>query len=381
VRLGRDSLDKIVRVANFTAGLIEVAMGHGIAILHRMKPALAATRTRTVSSMDIRTVGVSLAAMVCWIVCVTMLPCRLQAQAVIKHPPGSYVEVNGAKMCVESEGQGESLILIPGGPGDPHSVFHLFFSRLADRYRVIYFDPFGVGKSDRAKSKTEYTFSRDVENLEGLRKALGLARMNVLGQSYGGMVAQAYALKYPASVARLILVDSFYSGKMWQANNDASNYEIRNQYPEAWEKLQQLRAQGLRSSDPAFEKIYDSVPLDLFYFHDGSKAALLPGDESNLDVYYGIAGDDADFVIGGTIAPLDFTADLQKLKMPMLVIAGRYDRVSPPRYALEYKTYAPRARFVMMEKSGHFPYLEEPDKTLAVLRDFLRAPVKNVSAK
>ncbi len=55
--------------------------------------------------------------------------------------------------------------------------------------------------------------------------------------------------------------------------------------------------------------------------------------------------------------------------MPMLVIAGRYDRVSAPRYALEYKKYAPQARFVMMEKSGHFPHIEEPEKTLSVPAD------------
>ena len=297
-----------------------------------------------------------------------------RAEVVVRHPPGRLVDANGTKLWVESEGQGEPLVLVPGGPGDTHSFYHPFFSRLADRYRVIYFDSFGVGKSERAKSTSEYTFDRDVENLDGLRKALGLAKMNLLGQSYGGMVAQAYALKYPERVARLILIDSFYSGKMWQANDDECNAEIRAQYPETWDKLQQLRAQGMRSSSPEHEKLYDSVPMSLFYFYDGSKARLLPEGDGNLDVYYAIAGEDADFVIGGTIAPLDFTAHLRDLKMPMLVIAGRYDRVSSPRYAVQYKKYAPQATFVMMEKSGHFPYVEEPEKTLAVLRDFLRRP-------
>jgi proline iminopeptidase len=88
-------------------------------------------------------------------------------------------------------------------------------------------------------------------------------------------------------------------------------------------------------------------------------------------VYYTIAGSDADFLIGGDIAPLDFRADLQKLKMPMLILAGRFDRISMPRYALAYKKYAPQARFVMMEGSGHFPFVEEPDKTFALLRAFL----------
>jgi len=323
------------------------------------------------------------AARAFWAFCfvASLVAVRTQSSpSTIQHPPGAYANVNGIKLWYETEGQGEPLVLVAGGPGDPHTVFHLFFSRLADRQRIVYFDEFGVGKSDRAKSSREYSFARDVENLEGLRKTLGLAKMNLLGQSYGGMVAQAYALKYPQSVERLILVDSFYSGQMWQANNDNSNREIQTQFPEAWAKLQKLRAMGLRSNAPEHQQIYDSIPLGLFYFYDASKASLLPSDPSNNDVYYAIAGDDADFTIGGDIASLDFRADLRKLTMPILIIAGRYDRISLPQYALKYKIYAPQARFVMMEKSGHFPYIEEPEKTLSVLREFLGQPVPDGQA-
>lgn len=292
----------------------------------------------------------------------------------IKHPPGAYADVNGTKLWYETEGRGEPLVLVSGGPGDPHTIYHLFFSRLADRQRVVYFDEYGVGKSERAESKSDYSFARDVENLEGLRKALGFTKMNLLGQSYGGMVAQAYALKYPESVERLILIDSFYSGAMWQANNDSANHEMQSQYPEVWAKLMQLRAMGQRSNSPEHQELYESVPLGLFYFYDAAKAKLLPDDPSTADVYFAIGGDDADFNIGGDIAGLDFRADLRKLTMPMLVIAGRYDRISLPEWSVKFKMYAPQAEFVMMEESGHFPWIEEPDKTLKVLRDFLAKP-------
>jgi proline iminopeptidase len=102
---------------------------------------------------------------------------------------------------------------------------------------------------------------------------------------------------------------------------------------------------GFRSSSAEQLDIYRKIPAGLFYFHDASKAKLLPKGEGNNQVYYTIAGDDADFVIGGDIAGLDFRADLRKLKMPILVLAGRFDRVALPRYAVEYKKYAPQARF------------------------------------
>ena len=300
-----------------------------------------------------------------------LFPCAY-GQTPVTHPTGAYAQVNGAKLWYETEGQGEPLVLVAGGPGDSHSEFHPFFSRLADRFQVIYFDALGVGKSDRAKSTKEYTFAREVGDLESLRKALGLSQMNLLGHSFGGMVAQAYALKYPQSVKRLILADTFHSGKMWQANNDSVNCEIRNQYPELWEDLQRVRKKGFRSSSAEQLDIYRKIPPGLFYFHDASKAKLVPEDPGNDQIYYAIAGDDADFVIGGDIANLDFRTDLRKLKMPILVLAGRFDRVSLPRYAVEYKKYAPQARFIMMEESGHFPFVEEPEATLAVLREFLQ---------
>jgi proline iminopeptidase len=136
------------------------------------------------------------------------------AARIVQHPLGSYVQVNGAKLWYESEGKGKPLLLIAGGPGMAHDAFHPYFSALANSHRVIYFDAFGRGKSDRAKSPAEYSFNRDVEDVEGLRQALGLGKVMVLGHSYGGMVAQAYALKYPNSISKLVLVEALYNAEM-----------------------------------------------------------------------------------------------------------------------------------------------------------------------
>ena len=95
----------------------------------------------------------------------------------------------------ESEGSGPALVLISGGPGISHDYFHPYFSSLANSYRVVYFDALGRGKSDRAKSLQEYTLSRDVDDLEGLRKALGLGR-GPFSAFVCGVVAQAYACAF-----------------------------------------------------------------------------------------------------------------------------------------------------------------------------------------
>ncbi|MEQ1884516.1 MAG: alpha/beta fold hydrolase [Bryobacteraceae bacterium] len=287
------------------------------------------------------------------------------------HPKGDYLQTGNTKLWYEAEGTGDPVVLISGGPGDTHAIYHPFFSRFADHHRVIYYDPFGVGKSDKAKDKSEYRFARDIEDLEAVRNQLGLPSITVIGHSYGSIVAQAYALKYPQAVKRLVLIGPFHSGAMWQENDDNANREIRNQYPDVWEKLMDLRAHGIRSDDFAHQDAYFGVGLGLFYFFDAAKAALLPHDAGNPDVYYSIAGKDAEFKIGGDIAKIDFRPDLRKLKIPILILAGRYDRISMPKNVVEYRKLTPTARIVFLERSGHFPYIEEPDETATVLREFL----------
>ena len=291
----------------------------------------------------------------------------------IKHPPGNYAVVNGKKLWYETEGQGEPVLLIPGGPGNSHTYFHPWFSALAKNFKVIYFDAYGRGKSDRAKSPDQYSFKGDVEDIEGLRKTLGIEKWDIIGHSYGGMVAQQYALDYPNSVNKLILMSTFYSGEMWQENDNSSNYEIRNQYPEVWEKVMKLRNEGESSSSKEHIKTY-SVPSGLLYFYDASNAYKVRKDSliMNTIVYYQIAGKDADFLISGDIGPLDFRSQLKTLMMPVLILAGRFDRISIPRFSIKYKEYAPQAEFVMFEKSGHSMFVEEPEKTFKVITEFLK---------
>jgi len=92
----------------------------------------------------------------------------------------------------------------------------------------------------------------------------------------------------------------------------------------------------------------------------------------NPKVYYTIVGYDGDFIIGGDVAKLDFRTKLKNLTMPVLIIEGRFDRVAIPRFSIKYKEYAPQAKFVMFEKSGHNPYVEEKDKYFELLNDFLQ---------
>lgn len=284
-------------------------------------------------------------------------------------PEGAFVSVNGVNLWYWTEGTGEPLVLVEGGPG-ASGYLDPFFTSLTDRFTVIHFRGLGRGKSGRPASASDYSFERDIADLEGFRQALGLGPVNLLGHSYGGMLVTGYALAHPASVKRLVIANGLYSGEMWQAGTEHVNTSIRDLCPELWDQLMALRARGVRSRDPEHLTLIGQVPEAIFYLANVANTGKTPV-EINPDVYFGIGGDDVDFQVGGSIAALDFRSRLKELQMPVLVTASRFDRVVLPRYTVLYRQYAPQAEFVMFERSGHAVYLEENEKFIATLRSFL----------
>lgn len=288
---------------------------------------------------------------------------------------GKYVTVNGAKLWVVTVGKGQPLILVSGGPGGAHVGLRRFDS-LAQDNMLVYYDAFGRGKSDTAKKVEEYSLERDIEDLEGLRKALKLDKVNLLGHSYGGLVVQGYALKYPQHVSHLVLANTFHSYLMWQANDDNSNHEMKTNYPEMWEQLMALREKGYISSDEEHQQLYGTVPYGFLYAYNPdkfiSRGAKPYPNAFNTKLYYQLVGKDGDFIVGNDIGNFDFRSRLKDLKMPVLIYGGRYDRVAVPYMMVKYKQYCPQAQFVMFERSGHNPQVEEPAKLFELLEGFLK---------
>lgn len=292
---------------------------------------------------------------------------------------GKYVTVNGAKLWVVLVGKGDPLFIIPGGPGGAHPSYRNFDS-LASNNMIVYFDAFGRGKSDTAKDVKEYTLDRDIEDIEGLRQALHFDMINVLGHSYGGLVAQGYAIKYPKHLKHLVLANTFHSFIMWQENDDNSNHEIKTNYPEVWDSLMLIRERGFVSSDPIHQRIYSKVPYGFLYAYnpDNFRARVGTGryqnypNPNNTKLYYQMVGKDGDFIVGSDIGSFDYRSKLKDLMMPVLIYGGRYDRVAVPEMMLKFKEYCPQAKFVMFEYSGHNPQVEEPQKLFSLLNDFLQ---------
>ncbi len=121
----------------------------------------------------------------------------------------AYTQLNGIRLYYQAQGQGQTLVLIPGMGAD-HSSFFRQVPVLRRHYRVVTFDPRGLGRSSRPGEP--YAFRALADDVAGLMDHLGADRAHVLGQSLGGIVAQELAIDYPSRVDKLILVSTLAGG-------------------------------------------------------------------------------------------------------------------------------------------------------------------------
>src|SRR5713101_2603497 len=124
-----------------------------------------------------------------------------------------FVDANGVMIYYVALGQGEPLLIVHGGPGASHDYFLPYLLPLARHNRVIFVDERGSGRSGRLEDPKGYTVDNMVEDVEAVRVALGLGKVSLLGHSYGGVLAQAYALKYQSNLSHLVLASTFSSTK------------------------------------------------------------------------------------------------------------------------------------------------------------------------
>src|SRR6202049_912604 len=124
-----------------------------------------------------------------------------------------FVDANGVMIYYVALGRGEPMLIVHGGPVASHDYFLPYLLPLARHKKLIFIDERGSGRSQKLEDPSLYTVENMVEDVEAVRQALGLGKITLLGHSYGGVLAQAYALKYQRNLSHFILCSTFYSTK------------------------------------------------------------------------------------------------------------------------------------------------------------------------
>jgi len=290
-----------------------------------------------------------------------------------------FVDNHGALIYYKVVGRGPTLLIVHGGPGASHDYFLPYLLPLMRTNRLVFIDERGSGRSSKFEDPKQYTIGNMVEDVEAVRSTLHLGRVSLLGHSYGGALAQAYALKYQNNLTHLILGSTFPSTKEL---NEALAKMKTAMDPKDRERLEALEAAGLFGKGEIWEhgrypEEYARLAWGKGYFPYLYQARPDPNDDpvaSNTttawDVYREMWGSHGEFVVDGNLVEVEYLDRLSQIKVPTLIIAGDHDE-SDPKMSQEMHEKIPGSKLVILPSSGHMTFVDQPELFLKAVRDFV----------
>jgi len=269
-----------------------------------------------------------------------------------------FVDVQGPGLVPDGAAMREkpTLICMHGGPGFDHSSFKPGFTALADLAQIVYYDHRGHGRSDE-RPREEWTLDTWADDIVRLCSALGIEKPIVLGQSFGGFVAQRYIARHPGHAGKIIISSSSHHMGMERklamfekiggalARERAEAFWTRPD-PETWAAYWET-CHGLYNTRPPLDPLAGSRTLAreeiLLHFVAGEKQAL------------------------------NLRPGLERAQCPVLVLAGEEDPVCPLADMQEIAAALPAhlTRFVSIPGAGHGTWRDKPEEAFAVLREFI----------
>jgi proline-specific peptidase len=280
-----------------------------------------------------------------------------------------FVQVRGGRVWYrivsDRETDATPLLLLHGGPGFT-SEYVDSLEALSDERPVVRYDQLGCGRSDRPGDSSLWTVERFVEELADVRRALGLERVHILGQSWGSMLAADYLLAGPEGVESVIFASPPLSIPRWVTDTQ----KLLDLLP-AWVRptMEWHEREGFTACPEYAAAVLEVYRAHLCRMHPWPLALERSLATAGFDVYNTMWGPN-EFTVTGCLADYDRTDRLGEITVPTLYTCGRNDEATPDAVAW-YQSLTPGSRMVVFEESAHLSHLEEADKYIALVREFL----------
>jgi proline iminopeptidase len=290
-----------------------------------------------------------------------------------------FVDARGVLIYYKIVGRGAPLMIVHGGPGASHDYLLPYLLPLARSHRLIFIDERGSGRSEKLEDAGQYTVENMVEDVENVRRALGLGKVSLLGHSYGGVLAQAYAFKYQQNLTHLILGGTFYSTT--EMNKVLAN-EKHSMPPDALQKLEALEKAGLFGKGKDWEtgrypEDYAKLAWGDGYFPylyqhraDPNYDPLSGNTTTAWDLYREMWGSHGEFIIDGNLKSVEYADKLPGIHVPTLLICGDHDESAPSLSRFMHEKIA-GSKLVIVPQSGHMAFVDQPSFYIKAVNDFL----------
>jgi proline iminopeptidase len=290
-----------------------------------------------------------------------------------------FVDANGVMIYYAMLGRGEPLLIMHGGPGASHDYFLPYLLPLARHNRLIFIDERGSGRSEKLENPAGYTVENMVEDVEAARQALGLGKISLLGHSYGGALAQAYALKYQKNLTHLILAST------WSSTVALNQLFVRMKEkmpPELRERINHMEAEGLFGHGLDYQKNRYTNEYMVAAWGEGYFPYLYqnrpdpnydPVASGNVswDLYREMWGSHGEYVVDGNLKSVEYTERLAGIKVPALILVGDHDECDPSLSEAMHAKIA-GSKMVVLPKAGHMTFVDQTKMFVEAVDAFVK---------
>lgn len=282
----------------------------------------------------------------------------------------NILEYEDGKIAYQKFGEGYPVLIVNGGPGMNSNGFAALAKMLSENNTTIIYDQRGTGASKIENlDASNITIDLMVEDIETLRKELGYEQWIVLGHSFGGMLAYAYASKYPESLKAMIQSHSGGMDLKIRDGFDIMSGLTRTERDSLTHYMAKIRL-GDDSYETALKRAEFLAPA---YLYDGSLAPKIASrlTERNMMINSWV-WDDLDRI------DFDASEEMKSFNKPVLILIGE-NEVAPISLAELAHETLPNSRLVIMPECGHYGWIERPDIYLKEVKDFLKANSEEVN--
>lgn len=253
------------------------------------------------------------------------------------------------------------LFMLHGGPGGDHLRFKQHSLELQDVAQLVFIDHRGCGRSKKTKA-SDYTLENNIEDIEALRKHLGLDKICILGGSYGGMVAQGYAIRYPKRVEKLIL------------SVTAPSYRFIE------DAKKNLRERGNKKQQAICEHLWNGTFKNQRHVHQYfDLMEPLYSSTTKKNPNQAAAKAKVPFCIEALnigfstfLRKFNFIPKLKKITCPTLILAGQDDWICSPRQAKIMASHIPKSQLKIFKNCSHAIAIDAHDQYIRTIKKFLK---------
>jgi proline-specific peptidase len=289
-----------------------------------------------------------------------------------------FVDAHGVLIYYKTMGKGEPLVILHGGPGASHDYFLPYLLPLARENRLIFIDERGCGQSQKLEDPSAYTIENMAADVEDVRQVLGLGKISLLGHSFGGVLAQAYALKYPENLSHLILCSTFHSVTKMNAVFKTIKAKMA---PELRGRIEKMEQEGLYGHGKDYEKNrytpeYMTAAWGDGYFpylyqnHPDPNYEPIANGNMSWELYREMWGSHGEFVIDGNLKSVEYAGRLSSIAVPTLITVGDHDECAPSLSREMHQKIA-GSKLVIFPGSGHMTFVDQPALFISTINEFL----------